>query len=382
VALVVNFDALRSKPAEQMLRSRVWDLVVFDEAQKIKAPRGSTSKAAARVARAGKRVIGLSGTPMPHSPMDVWAQMRAIDPGLFGPSYLRFRAEFAIMGGYKNKQVVGFKNEAALQQRLGSVMYSPPADAVQLNLPDARHEIVRVQMAPKARKLYDALQDDLVAEIDGGTINAANGLVKLLRLQQLCSGLAVTETSDGAGAATEQERLDLMRAMMEGRLASEREEVEVCTAKRDALADILGATDEPIVVFGQFRRDMDCAREAARLMDTSYAELSGHADDLAYWKAGGARVLGVQIASGAEGIDLTRARICCYMSTGFNLGQYLQSVKRVHRPGQNRAVVYYHIHAERSVDEVVWGALQKREDLVSGVLAGIRAGEGSREKSA
>jgi len=362
---VINYQMLLSREATAWLRTIAFDLVVFDEAQKLKSPHGKTSKAAARLTQTAGRVVMLSGTPMPHSPLDVFAQFRTLDPSVFGRSFVSFRARYAQMGGYKAKQVVGYQRQEEMTDRMSGLMHSPPDDAVQLNLPEARHETISVELDSKARRLYDALANDLHAAIKEGEINAQNGLVRLLRMQQLCSGLAVVERNEPTGTDDATLAANLFGA-------DEREEVEVCTAKKQALIDILESTDEPVVVFGQFRQDIRVAREAATQAGTSIAELSGEANDLELWRNGGARVLVVQIASGAEGIDLTRARICVYLSTGFNLGLYLQSLARVHRPGQGKPVTYYHVHARETIDEVVYRVLGRREELVAGVLENVR----------
>jgi SNF2 family DNA or RNA helicase len=87
------------------------------------------------------------------------------------------------------------------------------------------------------------------------------------------------------------------------------------------------------------------------------------------WKDGGADVLAVQIASGGAGVDLTRARYCVYLSTGFNLGNYVQSLARCHRPGQTKPVSYYHILARGSIDETVHHALRHKQNVVDAILA-------------
>jgi SNF2 family DNA or RNA helicase len=373
---VINYDAMRSKAAIEWLKKQRWDLCVFDEAQKLKSHTGSTSKLAAQLTRkACKRVVGLSGTPMPHSPMDIFAQFRAIAPDVFGGSYYRFRARYAQMGGYKMKEVKGFQHQTEMTERMSAVMFSPPGDAVNLNLPPHRHEIRTVDLSPEARRLYDALNSEVVAGIEQGIINPANGLVKLLRMQQLCSGLAVVEEPPPLVGSEPAIDADLIARLLAGTKAM-REDVEVCTAKRDALRDILESTDEPVVVFGQFRQDMKSTKAACAAAGATMSELSGQANELAEWKAGKTRVLGVQIASGAEGIDLTRARLCVYLSTGFNMGTYLQSLARVHRPGQTRPVVYYHIHARKTVDDIVWRVLAARGDLVASVLAQVQHSAG------
>ena len=50
----------------------------------------------------------------------------------------------------------------------------------------------------------------------------------------------------------------------------------------------------------------------------------------------------------------------------------MQARARVHRPGQTRPVVYYHLVAAKTVDERVMQALEKREDLVKYVVDGLK----------
>jgi SNF2 family DNA or RNA helicase len=68
------------------------------------------------------------------------------------------------------------------------------------------------------------------------------------------------------------------------------------------------------------------------------------------------------------GIDLTRARYGLYYSLDFNLGDHAQSRKRLHRPGQARRVTYIHLLAESTVDRAIYGALRRREDVITAFL--------------
>jgi SNF2 family DNA or RNA helicase len=72
--------------------------------------------------------------------------------------------------------------------------------------------------------------------------------------------------------------------------------------------------------------------------------------------------------SGGEGVDFSAARYCIFYSVGFSLGDYEQALKRTHRPGQTRRVVYYHLVVKGTVDEDVYTALRERRDVVEYIL--------------
>jgi SNF2 family DNA or RNA helicase len=54
------------------------------------------------------------------------------------------------------------------------------------------------------------------------------------------------------------------------------------------------------------------------------------------------------------------------------LGDYDQSLKRTHRPGQTRPVCYIHIVAKDTVDVKVYESLDKKRDIVEYVLETLR----------
>lgn len=92
--VVVNYEAAWREPFASWSKTRKWDLIVLDEAHRIKEARGKQSSYCEDLRDHAARVVGMSGTPMPHSPLDVFAQFRAIDPGVFGTSLVRFRSAY------------------------------------------------------------------------------------------------------------------------------------------------------------------------------------------------------------------------------------------------------------------------------------------------
>ncbi len=348
VVVVINYDSAWRTPFAEWALKQKWDLVVADEVHRCKAPGGKASRYLARLGKAARFRLGLSGTPMPHSPLDVYGYFRFIDATIFGWSFNRFRQHFAVMGGYQNHQVVGYDNLEELNRKFYSVAYACGKDV--LDLPPEVHITYNCHLGSDARKVYRSLERDLIAEVQSGEVTAANALVKLLRLQQITGGYV--RTDDG-------------------------QEVQIDSAKMNLLRDVLEdiAPDEPVVVFCRFHRDLDAVNRVADEAGRRSLELSGRIDDLKRWQAGEAPVLAVQIDSGGVGIDLTRARYSIYYSLGFSLGSYEQSLARVHRPGQTRPVEYIHLLAEGTVDEKVMAALARRSDVVNTVLQQMKGGQ-------
>jgi SNF2 family DNA or RNA helicase len=282
---------------------------------------------------------------MPHSPLDLYGQFRFLDPTVFGTSFTRMRARYAITDPVFPSKVVEWRNQQELSKLLDENSWRVTADEV-LDLPSTLHERIEVDLRPKTRAVYDAFENEMVADIDTGVMTASNALTKLLRLQQVTSGYCHI---DGGFDMT------LISGTPEKALALE------------SMLEDLPAT-EPVVVFCRFRHDLREVEAMARRLGRPYSEVSGETKTLEEWQRGDTTILGVQIQSGGAGIDLTRAAYCVYYSLGFSLGDYDQSLARLHRPGQTRCVRYYHLVANATIDGSVYRALKNRRDVIDGVL--------------
>jgi len=351
--VIANYDAVWRGPLDSAILTRSWDVVICDESHRIKAPGG---KAAMYCSRLGDQVpnrLCLTGTPLPHSPLDAYAQYRFLDKGIYGTSFVNFRARYAVMGGFNMKQVLSYQNQDDFNQKFYSIAYRVKSEDVQ-SLPEAIDVVRPVVLSSYARSLYDTLKKDFVVGIGDGTVTAGNALTRLLRLQQLGSGWAKHDRNIETGD--------------EGAL------VQVDQAKQDVLADLMEdlKDEEPIVVFCRFHHDLDAVHTVASALGRQSLELSGRRNELASWQSGTAPILAVQVQSGGVGINLVRARYCVFYSLGFSLGEYLQARKRTHRPGQLHSVTYFHLIATKTVDEDVYKALEARQDVVETILKQVR----------
>jgi SNF2 family DNA or RNA helicase len=334
-----------------------FDLVVCDESQRIQAHNSQVSKFCGKLGEKTPYRLCLSGTPLSANPLSAFGQYRFLDPGIFGTSFTKFRSQYAIMGGFQNKQIVGWQNEAELQRKFYSIAYRVESRDV-LDLPEEQHIELCCQLSGRAMKAYSELENEFYTVVDNlttayfegiedaaasGEASVANALVKLLRLQQITSGHLPLD--DGTT-------------------------VPIDTAKEDTLHERL--TDlppaEPVVVFCRFRHDLEAIRRVAGRLERQYFELSGSARQLEEWRAAGTGIIGVQIQAGGLGVDMTQARYCFYYSVGYSLGEFKQSLARVMRPGQHRSVIYYHIVAEGTVDQKVYQALAAKESVVNTIL--------------
>lgn len=362
-ALVTNYDWVwRDEPLKSLLMACLSEstrpnALIADESHRIKSPGSRASKALHRFGKAarGARRLGLTGTPMPLGPQDIYGQARFIDSTVFGESHRSFMSQFFHTDPMYPSRVVGRKNEAEFAKRLDALAFRVRADDV-LDLPEAIHETIVVDLPRPVAEVYKQVEHQIAVEVRGGTVNLANAPVKLLRLQQATSSYLGTDDGDRCLEPV----------------------AEKARAIEEWLADL--PPREPVAVFVRFRHDLDQLRALCQRVGREYAELSGREKTLAEWQRGERDFLAVQIQAGGLGVDLTSCgdkpcRYVAYMSVGFSLGDYQQSLARVRRPGQRAECVrYYHIVARGTVDEVVYRALAKKENVVESVLSQLTGG--------
>lgn len=356
LVIVTNHEAAWRPQFSKFVEQWRPECCVVDEGHRGKDPWGAFSKWLGKYAPLFRQRLILTGTPFPHSPLDIFAQYRFLDSRIFGHSFVRFRTRYSIMGGWQGKQVVGYQNTDELAEKFRSIAYECGADVV--SLPETVDTTRTVELGPRAARLYREIARDFWAGVESGEVTASNALTRMLRLQQVTGGHVSLDLEDGE-------------------YAKDRRVEHVDTAKQDALGEILRdlPTGEPVVVFARFVADLDAIHAAAKAAGVESLELSGRRRELESWQHGAASVLAVQQQAGGVGVDLTRARTCVYYSLSFSLGEYLQSRKRTHRPGQTRSVLYVHLVAEGTIDEQVYRALERRQSVIEAVLASRGAQE-------
>lgn len=325
------------------LISQDWDLLIADEAHRIKSPSGSASWGMKRLRPSAKRALFLSGTPIPHSPTDIYAQFRALAPKIFQPSFAQFKKAYCIMGGYENRQVVSYINLNDLNKRFFSIAHHVKAEDY-LDLPDKQDIIIECELDPKTKKIYNELNTEFVIDYGAGQMSADNALVKLLRLAQIAGGWLTLDNK--TSYIIDNNKIETV--------------VEI-------IKDI--PEQESVVIFCRFTNEIKRLKEAiAKIKYRTICEVSGNINELELFQNKNRNVAVIQIQAGNEGIDLTAARYCIYMSIGYSLAQYLQSRRRLWRPGQLKKVFYYHIIAKGTVDKKIEYAISKRQQIVNYIL--------------
>lgn len=327
---------------------RKWpfDMVVIDELSSFKSSNAKRFRALRKVRSMINRIVGLTGTPAPNGLIDLWPQIYLLDQGeRLGKTITQYRDRF-FRPGKRNGHIVYewiVKDPDEIYRRIEDIVISMKA-ADWLEMPEKIDRIVKVKLPDEARQKYKQLERDLILRFtEGGDIVAANGAVLVNKLLQLAQGAAYDEN----------------------------DEVKfIHDAKLDALEDILEASaGKPVLAFYIYQHDK--ARILERFKQARVLESN---DDIRDWNAGKIPLLLAHPASAGHGLNLQAGgNIIVWFGLPHSLELYEQANGRLYRQGQKEKVIIHHLVAEKTFDEAVMKALQRKAMTQNDLMEAVRA---------
>jgi SNF2 family DNA or RNA helicase len=153
------------------------------------------------------------------------------------------------------------------------------------------------------------------------------------------------------------------------------DEVVIGQSKLNLLCEVVSEIkrDEPLVIFARFKRDIAQIKTALGKVGYKVAELSGSRNEWREWRQGKFQVIVVQLQAGGVGINFTKCgekqcKYCIYYGKDFNWGNYKQSIKRIHRPGQKETTIFITLVMDDTIDEKIEKVLESRGNLVEAIV--------------
>ena len=139
--VIINYDILQGW--EGVLCEPYWDIMVLDEAHKLKNKDSQRSRSTLQIKQRVERTLCLTGTPITDRNLDVWNVVYMADPEVF-PSYWGFRKIFCT--GMAGKQSV---NPRGLHAALTSsgVMLRRRKEDVFDELPQVTHTVIPLKLS-------------------------------------------------------------------------------------------------------------------------------------------------------------------------------------------------------------------------------------------
>lgn len=324
-----------------------YDMVVVDELSSFKNHRSKRFKALMKVRPSVKRIVGLTGTPSSNGLMDLWAEFKILDQGKrLGRFIGQYRLNYFVPDKRNGEMIYSYKPlhgaEDAIYRQISDITISMKSTD-HLKMPELISTKYEVQLSEEERKRYDALKNDLVLQLHGDEITAANAAALTGKLTQLSNGAIYSD---------------------DGKI------IEFHDRKLDALEDIIEASNgKPVLVAYWFRHDLERIRKRFDVRELKSSK------DIADWNAGQVPIGLIHPASAGHGLNLQDGgSTLVWFGLTWSLELYQQTNARLWRQGQkSRTVVIQHIITSGTIDGRILNALQRKDKTQSALINAVKA---------
>jgi hypothetical protein len=323
------------------------DLVVLDEAQRIKNWESKTSKAVKRLD--SRYAFVLTGTPLENRLEELHSIVEFVDAHRFGPAF-QFLHDHRILDARGNLK--GYRNLDAIRERLEPIFLRRTRAEVLTQLPARTDSTIFVELSEEQRGPYGEQRATLARLATKGFLTELDRkriLACLVHLRSICDSLFLF---DGQSHIS---------------------------PKLDELAEVVPQLldgDHKLVVFSQWETMI---RETAAVFDKHHVEYAMLHGGLAgkdrkavldrFQTDPECRVL-ISTDAGGVGLNLQVADTVVNLELPWNPAVLEQRIARVHRLGQERPVRVLNFITRGTIEERVQVILRQKQELFAGLFDG------------
>ncbi len=329
-----------------------FDCVVVDELSSFKNWQAKRFKALIKVRPKIRRIVGLTGTPSSNGLMDLFAEFKILDMGeRLGRFISQYRANYFKPDRMNGPIVYTYKllpgAEKRIYDRISDITISMKATDY-LDMPELLSTEYKVYLDEDERSKYEEMKDELVLQLPGGEITAANAAALSGKLSQLANG-AIYDDDGSVNAFHER--------------------------KQDALEDLIeSANGKPILVAYWFKHDLARITERLNKMRVVFEKLDSD-KSIEKWNTGELQVGLIHPASAGHGLNLqSGGNVLVWFGITWSLELYQQTIARLWRQGQTSGTVtVIHIITAGTVDERILKVLETKDHTQSALIEAVKA---------
>jgi SNF2 family DNA or RNA helicase len=325
-AYLAGYETLRADLA--LARARQWDLVIVDEAQRIKSAGAEVAAAVKSLRR--RRAWALTGTPLENRLADVASILEFVRPSI--------------------SEELEAADDRPLRTRLAEVQLRRRKAEVLPELPPKLETELLLPMTAEQRRAYERAEREGVLQLraQGPTVRITSVLELIVRLRQLCN----FDPTTGASAKL----VDLEDRLVALRESGERALVFTQftdgTYGAEAIARRLAA-HHPLVLTGSVPPD-----QRATMVEWFRAEPRHE-------------LMVLSLRASGVGLDMQDASYVFHFDRWWNPAVEDQASDRSHRIGQRRPVHVYTYALEGTVEERTVEVLREKRLLFEEVVEGV-----------
>jgi SNF2 family DNA or RNA helicase len=322
------------------------DLIVLDEAQRIKNWASKTSMAIKKLR--SRFAIVLTGTPLENRLEELYSIVQFVDDRRLGPAF-QFLHDHRVIDDKGNLK--GYRNLDRIRERLAPILLRRTRAEVLSQLPARTDTTVWVQMSEAQRGPYTSQQQTLalllnkkfLTEVDRRRILAC-----VQNLRMLCGSTYLLDRETNVSP-----KLDELTEL---------------------LRELLGADPHKVVIFSQWEMLLQRAADVVKRLGFGHVFLSGAVPGkerralLEQFRDDVDCRIFLSTDAGGTGLNLQTADTVINLEVPWNPAVLEQRIARVHRLGQHRPVQVFNFVTRDSIEERVLRTLETKRTLFESIF--------------
>ncbi len=354
---IMNYELVHYD--EEELIRREFDLIILDEAQRIKNWR---TKTADRIKRLhSPYAFVLTGTPLENRLDELYSIFQFIDPTILGPLWRfnqrYYQVERRSSGSYK---VLGHKNMDELRRRIRPYVLRRVRDEVLLDLPERIDSNFFVEMTDPQWKAYGEYEHKvakLMSQAKRRPLTPEEHKVLLgclVKMRLICNALALHDPE--------------IKPQDREKTAPKLREL------REILDDEIASNGKKAILFSQWTRMLDLTEPVLEKLKLGWVKLTG---DVPTSKRGAlieqffedpqCKIF-LSTDAGGVGLNLQAASMVVNLDLPWNPAVLSQRIARAHRHGQLHTVNVVNLIAKGTIEERILDTLAAKRAVFDAAL--------------
>jgi superfamily II DNA or RNA helicase len=354
---IINYELVRFDEKEIMRRE--FDLVILDEAQRIKNWRTKTADKVKRLR--SPYAFVLTGTPLENRLDELYSIFQFIDPTILGPLW-RFNTRFyeterRPSGSYK---VLGHKNLDELRRRIAPYVLRRVRDDVLLDLPERIDSNFFVEMTDPQWGAYEEYEQRvarLMARARRRPLTPEEHQILLgclVKMRLICNALALHDPE--------------IRPQDREKTAPKLREL------REILDDQVASNGHKAILFSQWSKMLALTEPMLERLKLGWVKLTGDVPT----KKRGALIerffddpkckVFLSTDAGGVGLNLQAASMVINLDLPWNPAVLEQRIARAHRHGQPHVVNVVNLISEGTIEERMLDTLAAKRSVFDAAL--------------
>lgn len=338
------------------------DIVILDEAQRIKNFETKTADAVKRIPR--KHAMVLTGTPLENKLEDVYSIVQFLDPHLLSPLW-QFAADHFMLSREKKGRILGYHNLNRLHERLKPLVIRRRKEEVMQDLPDQVENNYYLELTTEQAEMHAGFLQSLLPILNKKFLTPMD----IQRIQELL--LCMRRVCDSTYLIDRKTNL-----------SPKLKELAVI------LDELVLQNNRKVVIFSEWTTMTFLIAKHLSRAGINFVELTGKIpvkkrqaliDE--FTNNPDCKVF-LSTDAGGTGLNLQAADCVINFELPWNPSRLNQRIGRVNRIGQkSRCVNVVNLISKFSIEEKILAGLQLKTDLFEGVFdGGTDQVEFSREK--